>query len=72
MGPNLLAAKAGIFFSAGDRVQLSPATDAWMRGDRYGEVLGFIRGRKHGIRYRVRLDKSGRVAVLPASLLSLV
>lgn len=25
-------------FGIGDRVQLHPATDAWMRGDRYGRV----------------------------------
>ena len=26
----------------GDRVQLHPATDEWMQGDRYGEVVGAI------------------------------
>jgi len=25
-------------FNVGDRVQLHPATDAWMRGERYGNV----------------------------------
>lgn len=25
-------------YSVGDRVELHPATDAWMSGDRYGEV----------------------------------
>lgn len=38
----------------GDRVQLHPATDRWMRGDRYGVVVvaGFMRA-------KVTLDKSG-------------
>ena len=30
-------------FGIGDRVQLHPATDAWMRGDRYGRVAA-VRG----------------------------
>jgi hypothetical protein len=42
-------------FMAGDRVQLSPSTDAWMRGDRYGTVTGV------GYKYvSVKLDRSGR------------
>ena len=42
------------------RVELHPATDRWMMGDRYGTV---IRDRKVGDRwiYEVRLDKSGKV-----------
>ena len=54
----------------GDRVQLHPATDRWMAGDRYGEVvqvsLRVARKRADGsrpwnstYRYKVRLDKSG-------------
>lgn len=42
----------------GDRVQLHPATDQWMQGDRYGEVVGF--SRLHNV--RVRLERSGRIA----------
>lgn len=41
-------------FSLGDRVQLHPATSRWMRGDRYGAVVGF--GSKC---LRVKLDRSG-------------
>lgn len=49
----------------GDRVQLHPSTDAWMRGDRYGEVTAekVKSTRLHDVEfkmYRVRLDKSGR------------
>jgi hypothetical protein len=32
-------------FAVGDLVQAHPATDTWMRGDRYGRVV--IIGRKH-------------------------
>jgi hypothetical protein len=39
----------------GDRVQLHPATDAWMRGDRYGDVVKV--GTKH---IHVKMDRSGR------------
>jgi len=39
----------------GDRIQLSPATDAWMRGDRYGEIVKVTRQNFH-----VKMDKSGR------------
>lgn len=40
----------------GSRVQLHPATDAWMQGDKYGEVV------KVGTKYvHVRMDRSGRV-----------
>ena len=27
-------------YTIGDRVELHPATDLWMRGARYGEVVG--------------------------------
>jgi hypothetical protein len=58
-------------FVIGDRVQLHPATDDWMRGDRYGEVVGFGKlktfmdratgGTVGAYPIRVKLDKSGRV-----------
>jgi hypothetical protein len=44
---------AGGFFVAGRRVELHPATDRWMMGDRYGEVI-----KVEPERVRVRLDKS--------------
>lgn len=37
------------------RVQSHPATDAWMRGDRYGSVTKVGRKWVH-----VRMDRSGR------------
>ena len=55
----------------GTRVQLHPATDEWMQGDRYGEIVGY--SRKHPYKdtstgriniitpYRVKLNKSGRI-----------
>jgi ribosomal protein L21E len=42
-------------FAVGDRIQMHPATDAWMRGDRYGEVVKLLRGGA----YKVKLDVSG-------------
>lgn len=38
----------------GDRIQTHPATDAWMQGDRYGEIID-----QTSTRVLVRLD-SGR------------
>ena len=40
----------------GDRVELHPATDAWMRGDRFGEVTTVGRTLVH-----VQMDRSGKV-----------
>ena len=58
----------------GTRVQLHPATDAWMQGDRYGEIVGLGNRREYVDRstgehtfmrpYRVKLDKSGRIVRL--------
>lgn len=47
--------KAHERFIEGERVQMHPATDTWMMGDRYGEVLRVTATRVH-----VRLDISGR------------
>jgi len=43
----------------GTRVQLHPATDWWMRGARFGEVVKIGRKLIH-----VRLDANGRVVKL--------
>jgi hypothetical protein len=43
-------------FRVGDRVQLHPATDAWMMGDRYGTVIKIGRQLLH-----VRMDRSNKV-----------
>jgi hypothetical protein len=48
-------------FTVGQRVQLAPHTDLWMRGARYGVVTKTTRQRVH-----VKLDRAGTVA-LPAT-----
>jgi hypothetical protein len=48
--------------NVGDRVQISPAYDAWMRGDRYGEVVKLTK--KSLI---VKLDKSKKLLRIPHS-----
>lgn len=50
----------------GCRVELHPARNEWMRGDRYGEIVYHRLGRGEN-RYGVRLDKSGRVLTLAPS-----
>ena len=45
----------GINFKAGDRVEMHPGTDLWMRGARYGEVVQIRPTEKD--RVVVRLDK---------------
>ena len=54
---NRFAISLGI--ETGKRVQLHPATDAWMRGDKFGTVV------KIGRRLvSVKMDKSGRTLKL--------
>ena len=53
IGGPMTAAAPDWFFVAGRRVELHPATDRWMMGDRFGEVVRFRDGVVH-----VRLDKS--------------
>ncbi len=43
-------------FAVGQRVEISPAYDIWMRGDRYGEIIGITPKSVN-----VRMDKSGKV-----------
>lgn len=51
-------------FGVGDRVQLHPATDSWMRGDKYGEIMKV--GRE---KLTVKLDRSGRtIRVSPRNI----
>jgi len=47
-------------YTTGTRVELHPATDAWMRGDRWGEVVA-VMCRRGRVCYRVKMDRSGRV-----------
>ena len=52
-------------FNVGQRVQLHPGTDSWMRGDRFGTVAKVGRAL-----VSVRLDASGRtVQFHPANVL---
>ena len=52
----------------GDRVQLHPATDRWMMGDRYGEIVAV--GRKW---VKVKMDRSGHtIGVAPSNILEIV
>ncbi len=50
--------------NVGKRVELHPALDLWMMGDRFGTVVKA--GRTY---YSVKMDKSGRtVRLLPESI----
>ena len=44
-------------YDVGDRIEISPATDLWMRGARYGVVVG--KSITEMDRVRVKLDKTG-------------
>ena len=53
----------------GKRVELHPATDAWMQGDRYGEIVSVSkrtrtyldpRDPRNGHIFTVLMDRSGR------------
>ena len=41
----------------GDRVEIPPHSDWWMRGDRYGEVNLILQQTARAV---IRLDKSGK------------
>lgn len=45
-------------YRVGERVQLHPATDRWMMGDRYGEVVATPKTKRGS--YKVLMDKSGK------------
>ena len=51
----------------GQRVELSPATDRWMMGDRYGAIVQVDLLTAH-----VRLDKSGTTRRFGLELLTLI
>lgn len=52
-----------------DRIEIHPACDRWMRGDRYGSVIEIRTRKKRGTEYKVHLDKSGRIAWFSAALI---
>jgi len=53
----------GNLIATGDRVELSPATDLWMRGARYGTALGVNR---RADTVRVKLDRMTKPVTFPA------
>lgn len=46
--------------SVGQRVEISPSYDLWMRGDRYGEIVKITKKSIH-----IRMDKSKRILRVP-------
>tara|TARA_R110000824_G_scaffold82199_2_gene206146 strand:+ start:3258 stop:3509 length:252 start_codon:yes stop_codon:yes gene_type:complete len=48
----------------GKRVELHPATDAWMMGDRYGDVVDIMRNGN----FKIRMDKSNKIRTVPPAL----
>ena len=44
-------------YEIGDRIELHPATDEWMRGDKYGEIIKVYADST----MTVRMDKSRRL-----------
>ena len=49
----------------GTRVELHPATDEFMKGDRYGTITRVFHGNTIDL-YKVKLDKSGKTPVFGA------
>ena len=47
----------GLDYAVGDRVEIHPGTDLWMRGARYGTVVGTAPTKDDAV--RVTLDKTG-------------
>lgn len=56
-------------YRIGKRVELHPATDRWMRGDRYGVILSISKRSRsfldstdprNGQTFKVKMDKSGK------------
>lgn len=58
--------EAGAYVEAfvGQRVEIHPGTDTWMRGDRYGEIVKLGTSWVH-----VRFDRSGRTLQVAAPIL---
>jgi hypothetical protein len=55
-------------FKPGQRIQLHPGTDRWMRGDRYGEVLKVGR-----LKLTVKMDRSGQtIRVAPRNVIEVL
>lgn len=62
----------GAEIKIGYRVEMHPATDLWMQGDRYGDVIGFNSAKGKPTKARVRLDRSKRTVLLDAHMLHVI
>lgn len=52
-------------YVSGQRVELHPSMDLWMKGDRFGEVKSIMFDRRIGkYRYTVLIDKSDKYVVI--------
>ena len=54
------------YYNLGKRVELHPATDAWMSGDRYGTIVkvnswDITDGAASNVNVSIKMDKSGRI-----------
>lgn len=56
-------------YRIGMRAELHPATDAWMRGDRYGDIVSVSKRARsymdpqdprNGHTFRIHMDRSGK------------
>lgn len=56
-------------YRVGDRIELHPATDLWMRGARYGIVAAI--GRKY-VHIRLSMHEVKQYRVLPDNILSVL
>jgi hypothetical protein len=57
-------------YRIGKRVELRPATDRWMRGDKYGVIVSVLKRIRHyidprdprnGLTFRVKMDRSWQI-----------
>jgi hypothetical protein len=50
------------------RVQIHPATDRWMMGDRYGTVVASVKVKGKWV-HKVQMDRSGKTVRVPDDLI---
>jgi hypothetical protein len=55
-------------FQPKQRVQLHPATDRWMMGDRFGEVLNVVRSKRYGHYVVVLTDRGSLLRLQPRDI----
>ena len=65
-------------YNVGKRVELSPATDQWMMGDKFGEVVRVKCSSQTANEFgeitlaKIKLDKSGKTIKCPANLYEVI